>query len=93
VEEVPLPEEPLLTLDEQPAIAGQHKERLLVRLGVIHAARLTRLEHAESDADLRELHLLALVLEGAIPAAPPRRPPLGVSHVHDEPALGRRCKT
>ncbi len=44
VEEVPRPEEPLLALDEQLALAGQHEERLLLRLGVVEAVRLARLE-------------------------------------------------
>jgi hypothetical protein len=41
VEEVPRPEEPLLTLDEQTALAREYEERLLLRLGVVEAIRLT----------------------------------------------------
>ena len=94
VEEVPCPEEPLLTLDEQRALPGQHEEVLLLRLGVVEAVRLARLQDVESDAQLRELECLAL--EGALRAgrlllAVFRRQPLGVPHVHDEPAVaGRR---
>jgi hypothetical protein len=38
MEEVPGPEPPLLSLDEQPALTRQDEERLLIRLGVVDAA-------------------------------------------------------
>jgi hypothetical protein len=60
VEEVPRPEEPLLTLDEQPALPEQHEERLLLRLGVVEGVRLARLQDAEVDTELREPELPAL---------------------------------
>src|SRR5207237_9350079 len=60
VEEVPWLEEPLLTLDEEPALSGQYEERLLLRLGVVEAVRLARRQDVEPDAELRELELLAL---------------------------------
>src|SRR2546421_6037684 len=85
VEEVPRPEEPLLAVDEQPALPRQHEERLLLRLGVIEAVRLARLQDAEVDAELRERHVLTL--ESAARAEGARQPPLGVPHVDDEPAL------
>ena len=46
VEEVPRTEEPLLAVDEQPALTGEHEEGLLLRLGVVEAVRLPRLEDA-----------------------------------------------
>src|SRR6266850_1457167 len=94
VEEVPRAKKPLLTLDEQPALAGQHEERLLLRLGVVEPVRLAGLEDMESDPELPEPELSAL--EGAFRAgrlllALLRRQPLGVPYVHDEPAVaGRR---
>jgi hypothetical protein len=71
------------------------EERLLLILGVVETVRLARLEDVESDAELRELDLLAL--EGALRAGRPlfavlRRQPHGVTHVHDEPAVAGRCE-
>ena len=70
---------------------GQHEERLLLRLSVVEAVRLARLQDMESDAELRELKLLALEVAlrpGRRSCAILRRPPLGVPHVHDEPTGG-----
>ena len=55
VEEVPGSKASLLALDEQPALASENEERLLIRLGVIEAA-LARLEHGHVDPELREFH-------------------------------------
>ena len=90
LEEVPRPNQPLLALDEQRALPGQHQERLLLRLGVVEAVRLTRLQDVQPDADLRELELLALeraLRTGRLLVALLRRQPLCVPHVHDEPAV------
>ena len=92
VEEVPLPQEPLLPFDEQRARPGQHEERLLLRLGVVEPVRLARLQHVEADADLREPGRLALegaLRPGRLPLAVLRRQPLGIPHVDDEPAVAR----
>jgi hypothetical protein len=91
VEEVPRPEQPLLAVDEQPALAGQDEERLLLRLGVVEAVRLARLQHAQVDAELLELG--ARVLEPDTRAERLGRPPLGVPHVDDEPAVIRGHET
>src|SRR5215212_8664786 len=93
VEEVPGLQASLLTLDEQPALAGQNEECLLIRLGMIDAA-LTRLEDGHVDPELLELdrRLAVLVREPACCAPRFRRPPLGVPHVDDEPALRRGGK-
>ena len=66
MEEVPGPEASLLALDEQPALAGQNEERLLIRLGVLDAA-LAPLENRDVDPELRELdrRLAVLALEVA----------------------------
>jgi len=90
VEEVPRLKEPLLTLDEQPALARDHEERLLLILGVVEAVRLARLQNAELDADLREREFPAF--ETAVRTGRPlltvlRCHPLGVLHVHDEPPV------
>ena len=88
VEEVPRPEASLLALDEQPALAGENEKRFLIRFGVIDAA-LARLEDRHIDPDLLELDrgFAVLVREPACRAPRVRRPPLGISHVDDEPAL------
>ena len=55
VHEVPLPQRPLLALDEQQGVAGEHEEVLLVGFPVVHADGLARPEHEERDPDLREV--------------------------------------
>src|SRR6185437_3513781 len=64
MEEVPGAEMAFLALDDEVALARQHEERLLVRLGVVEAARLAGLEDGEVDADLREATRLEL---GSVP--------------------------
>ena len=90
VEEVPRLEESLHTIHEQPALPGQHEERLPLRPGVVEAVRLARLQDAEVDAELRERELPALEL--APRAERLRRHPLGVLYVHDEPAVAGGCE-
>jgi hypothetical protein len=92
VEEVPLPEDPFLALDEEAALTGQDEERLLLRLGVVEAVGLARLEDVDPHAELLERRRLAL--ERALRSGRPllavlRCQPLGVAHVHDEPAVAR----
>ena len=53
MEEVPGSKESLLALDEQPALTGQNKERLLIGLGVEDAA-LAGLEDGHIDPELRD---------------------------------------
>ena len=55
VEEVPGSKASLLALDEQPALASENEERLVIRLGVTDAA-LAGLEHSHVDPELRKLH-------------------------------------
>jgi len=96
VEKVPRPKDPLLALDEQLALPGNHEERLLPRLGVVET-RLARLQDGDVDAELREqegrrVTGRVFALERTSRTPPPRRPPLGVPHIHDEPAVGDGCK-
>src|SRR5436190_18069161 len=93
VEEVPGLEASLLAVDEQPALTGQNEERLLIGLGVIDAA-LARLEDGHVDPELLELDrgFAVLVREPARCAPCLRRPPLGIAHVDDEPALSHGGK-
>src|SRR6188472_497491 len=88
MEEVPGSEEPLLALDEQPALTGQNEERLLIRLGVIDNA-LAGLEDGYIDPELRELDRRLAVLVGEPTRRAPRlrRKPLGIAHVDDKPTL------
>src|SRR6185437_1412535 len=78
------------------ALARQHEERLLVRLGVVEAARLAGLEDGEVDTDLREATRLELGsvphhrhvgLEDAAMAEAVVRQPGGVADGDDEPAV------
>src|SRR4051812_27290596 len=88
MEEVPGSETPLLALDEQPALARQDQERLLICLGVVDAA-LTGLEDSQIDPELRELdrRLAVLVREPTRRASRLRREPLGIADVNNEPTL------
>ena len=87
VDEVPGAQVPFLLLDDEEALAGEHEEVLLLRLGVVEAARLPRLEDVEAEAELREEDLLQLralaqrgtvCLEGAAPAEVGIRHPGGI---------------
>jgi len=86
VDEVPRAERPLLPLDEQRALAGEHQERLLLRFRVVEAVRLAGLDDADVDADVRKR--VPAGLEPASRAERLRRPPLRIPDVHDEPAVG-----
>jgi len=90
VEEVPRPEEPLLTVDEEAAFRRTARGTPPAATGMIEAPRLARLEDADVDAELPEPELLAL--EPAPRAERLRRPPLGVPHVYDEPAVEQRAR-
>jgi hypothetical protein len=74
----------------------KHEERLLLILGVVEAVRLARFQDAELDAELWERELPAFetaVRTGRLLLAVLRRQPLGVPHVHDEPAVAGGCET
>ena len=90
MEEVRRPEQPLDTLDEQPALPGQHEERLLLRLGMVEARRLARLQDMERDSELWERVLLAL--EAAPRTTRIQLQPYRVARVQDEPAVAGRAR-
>ena len=84
VEEVPRGELPLLVLDDERALAGQHEECLLGVLAVVHPDPLARPEDVEVDAEVREP---PLPLEVAVGAQRAHLAPSGVPRVDDEPSL------
>src|SRR5262245_52855604 len=86
VEEVPLTQRPLLSLDDKERLAGQHEKAFLVDLTVVQPHRSAGREHAQEDADLLEL-VLALELGAGRAAIPP---PAGVARVQDEPPFRAR---
>jgi hypothetical protein len=94
VDEVPLLEPSLLTLDEQDALAGEHEEVLLLRLPVVEAVRLAGWQDVDPDADLCELGRRSLeraLRAGGAQLSAFRGQPFGVGDVDDEPARsGRR---
>ena len=78
---------PLLPLDQQQALAREREEVLLLRLPVVEAVRLTRLEHAQLDSELREPGLRPGPFERALRAERLIPRPSGVASVHHEPAF------
>ena len=68
VHEVPLPQRPLLALDDEKRIAGEDEEILLIGLPVVHRHRLDGPEQTEADAELREVALM-LEIRGSSPFA------------------------
>src|SRR5436309_835581 len=92
MDEVPGAQAPLLPLHEQHALAGEDEEVLLLVLAVVEPVRLPRRQNVQPDAELRELGLPALkraLRAGRLLLAAFRGQPLGVAHVHDEPAIAR----
>jgi hypothetical protein len=69
VHEIPLPQRPLLPLDDQERLAGEHEEVLLVDLPVVHPHQLAGAEHEQVDPNLGEVHL---ALERQTLSSPPR---------------------
>src|SRR4051794_7518063 len=88
VHEVPRFQVPVLALDQEQALAVEDEEVLLVRLAVVAASGLARLEDGDREAELRPA-LQVLVLEHAGVAERGARHPVGVADVDDEPALAR----
>ena len=88
VEEIPRTERPLLTLDQQEALAMQDEEALLCLLPVVEPVGLSGLEDAEPHAEVGELRVGRL--EHAARAEDVVREPRRVARVDDEPAVGRR---
>ena len=87
MDEVPLPQRALFALDEQECLAGKDKKVFLVSFPMVDRHRRTRREHANEDADLREL---SLTLELAARRLALAMEPTGVASVQDEPSLPGR---
>src|SRR6185437_12126370 len=79
---VPLPQRPLLALDDQRPRPGEDEEILLVVLVVVHRERLAGAEHPKRDAD--RLPPVVLVRPRARPE-PGDAPPAQVGQVPDAP--------
>jgi hypothetical protein len=75
---------PLLALDYPQGLAGEHEEVLLIGFPVVHAHRLTRREHIETDSDLPEVRL---AIEDQTRPPPLVVEPAGLSRAEDEPSL------
>src|SRR5207245_1596949 len=84
MDEVPLPQRPLLPLDDQGRRAGEDEEVLLVGLPVIHRQRLSRPENGDPEPELLEDRVTAEVRE---PAPTLRLVPAHLARVDDEPAF------
>src|SRR5579864_2607636 len=102
VQEVPLAQPPLPTLDARNALTAQHEEVLLCGVGVIQTAWLAGVEHRELDPEvLKALRLdvgsLAqdrhVRLEETPGAERLVRHPGGIFDVHHEPARRHRRQT
>ena len=86
--EVPLLQQPLLALDEQQALTGEHEEVLLRVLAVVHRARLAGPQDAEADAELVETPVGRV--EGHVVAAAVVVNHVMLARVDDEPAFADR---
>ena len=90
VDEVPGFQAPLLALDDEHALAGDHEEVLLTGLAVVHAARLAGPDHGDAHAELLEV---AVPLEVRPAPEPLAFPPARVSRVEHEPARPFRAES
>src|SRR5215208_8917 len=90
IEEVTLPQWPLLLLHDRDALTAQDQKGLLIRLRVIQGVGLPWIQHADVDPELGKL---GLPLEPAAASEPSRAHPLSIRDVHDEPALTVRYQT
>src|SRR5579871_2820268 len=88
VEEVPLLQPPLLSLDDEDALAGENEEVFLLRLAVVAAVRLAGHEDVDAHADLLEVSSERGLGAGRALVPSLARQPLGIDDVDDEPVLG-----
>ena len=84
MDEVPLPQRPLLALDQKQRLAEEDEEVLLVRFPVVHPDRLARAEDVQLDPNLGEV---GLPFEGKRVPSPRPVAPARLATVQDEPAL------
>ena len=89
VDDVPLPNRPLFSLDDQNRFTREHEEVFLVGFSVVHRHRIARLEKNEVDPELQEPRL---ALEIAHRAKTTPRPPLRLACVENEPIIALRDK-
>jgi hypothetical protein len=87
--EVPRLQTAFLAFDEQDALAVEHEEVLLRVLAVVHAVRLTRVQHLDVDPELRKARVV-VTLERHRRAECGVVPPAGLAGVDDEPAVAAR---
>ena len=83
VHEVPLPQRPLLALDDEQRLTREHEKVFLVGFPVVHRHRLIGPEHDEADSDLGEVRfaLKAQTVTPPLAVAPAR-----CTSVQDEPS-------
>ena len=86
----PLPQWPLLALDDQQRLTGEDEEVLLIGLPVVHRHLFTRLEHGETDSNLREA---CFAFEAQTLSSPLLVAPAAFTGVQDEPALRSGSKS
>ena len=98
MDEVPLLQRPLLTLDDKRAVAAQHEKALLRVLAVVYGHRLAGLEDEQVHTELRERQdsvPLGLVVRLEVPregqerASPLAMKPPRLACVDDEPLVAR----
>src|SRR5262245_39699545 len=87
VDEVPGLQPPLLLLDEQQALTGEHEEVLLHALRVIEAVHLAGMEDVDADPVLLELAFRVPEVHPLAALVVPH--PGHVGGIQDEPARGR----
>ena len=89
VDEVPLPDRPLFSLDDEKRFAREHEEVFLIGFPVVHRHRVARLEKSEVNPELLEPKL---ALEIAHRAKTTPLPPLRLACVENEPTIALRDK-
>ena len=89
VDEVPLPDRPLFSLDDEKRFTREHEEVFLSGFPVVHRHRLARLQKSEVNPELLEPRL---ALEIAQRAKTTPLPPLRLACVENEPTSALRDK-
>jgi len=87
VHEVPLPQWPLLALDDKQSLAGEHEEVFLIGFPVVHRHGLPRREHKEAHPELPKV---PPTLEGRVNALALAIEPARLARVEDEPSPAGR---
>ena len=87
VDEVPLPERPLFSLDDEKCFTRENQEVFLIGFPVVHRHRLARLEESEVDPELPKPRLALEIAHRDTPL-----PPLRLACVENEPTIALRDK-